>query len=197
MERLVTVEQAWPDRLGITPAMQARGTAVRRLAMAGAGLAGVLLGGFPVWAAHRILYPANFKQLPSTLAGSLNLENGQAAESVEFSARDGKTLTGWFVPPPASVAPPWPTILLIYGYGGHKEQIAGYAQLLHNAGFASFMFDMQGSGRRRGEAVTLGYLERWDAVDANRYLTTRKDVDATRIGALGISMGAATALMAA
>jgi dipeptidyl aminopeptidase/acylaminoacyl peptidase len=164
--------------------------------MAGAGLAGLLLGGFPVWAAHRILYPANFKQLPAYIHG-LSIENGQPAEYVEFSARDGKTLTGWFVPAPASVPPPWPAILLIYGYGGHKEQMAGYAQILHDAGFASFMFDMQGSGRRRGQPVTLGYLERWDAVDAARYLTSREDVDSSRIGALGISMGAATALMAA
>jgi dipeptidyl aminopeptidase/acylaminoacyl peptidase len=135
--------------------------------------------------------------LPHGLGESLTIENGIEAEYVEFEGRDGKRLSGWFVPPPAGVAPPWPTVLLVYGYGGYKEQMVGYAQMLHDAGLATFMFDMQGSGLRRGEPVTLGYKERWDTMDATRYLLTRSDVDADRIGALGVSMGAATALLAA
>jgi dipeptidyl aminopeptidase/acylaminoacyl peptidase len=69
--------------------------------------------------------------------------------------------------------------------------------MLHDAGFACFMFDMQGSGLLRGLPVTMGYKERWDTLDAIAYLETRGDVDRERIGALGVSMGAATALMAA
>ncbi len=169
----------------------------RRLAIAGAGLAGILLGGFPVWAAHRILYPVHAQPLPHGLEGSLTLENGVAANYVEFDGRGGERLSGWFVPPPAEVATPWPVVLLVYGYGGYKEQMAGYAQFVHDAGFASFMFDMRGSGLLRDKAVTLGYKERWDMLDAARYLRTRDDVDPNRMGALGVSMGGATALLAA
>jgi fermentation-respiration switch protein FrsA (DUF1100 family) len=178
-----------------TRARRSRGS--RRLAVAGAGLAGILLGGFPVWAAHRILYPVHAQPLPHGLEGSLTIENGVGAEYVEFDGRDGGRLSGWFVPPPAELPAPWPTVLLVYGYGSYKEQMAGYAQLVHDAGFASLMFDMRGSGLRRDEPVTLGYKERWDMLDAARYLRGRSDVDANRIGALGVSMGAATALLAA
>jgi fermentation-respiration switch protein FrsA (DUF1100 family) len=165
--------------------------------MAGAGLAGILLGGFPVWAAHRILFPVHAQPLPHGLDGSLKLENGVPAVYVEFDGRAGERLSGWFVPPPAGVATPWPVVLLVYGYGGYKEQMAGYAQFVHDAGFASFMFDMRGSGLLRDEPVTLGYKERWDMLDAARYLRTREDIDSNRMGALGVSMGAATALLAA
>jgi dipeptidyl aminopeptidase/acylaminoacyl peptidase len=87
--------------------------------------------------------------------------------------------------------------LLVYGYGGYKEQMVGYAGMLRDAGFACLMFDMQGSGLRSGRPVTLGYRERWDLMDAAAYLRARSDVDPSRIGVLGVSMGAATALLAA
>lgn len=168
-----------------------------RAAMAGMGLAGLVFGGFPLWAARRILYPVHAEPLDQSLKHKLEIANGVAAEYAEYDARDGKKLSGWFVPAPDTVPKPQPCILLVYGYGGYKEQMVGYAQILHDAGFATFMFDMQGSGLRGGEPVTLGYKERWDMMDAARYLLTRPDVDHDRIGALGISMGAATALLAA
>jgi dipeptidyl aminopeptidase/acylaminoacyl peptidase len=157
----------------------------------------LVLGGFPWWAARRILYPISPQPLPHGLDQVLSIENGIEAEYVEFEARDGNRLSGWFVPAPDGVEKPWATILLVYGYGGFKEQMVGYAQMLHDAGFATFMFDMQGSGLRRGEPVTLGHKERWDTMDAAQYLRSRSDVDGNKIGALGVSMGAATALMAA
>jgi fermentation-respiration switch protein FrsA (DUF1100 family) len=72
-----------------------------------------------------------------------------------------------------------------------------YAQMLHDGGFAVLMFDMAGSGLRYGEPISLGYMERWHVMDAVRYLLTRPDVDDRRLGVLGVSMGAATALLAA
>ena len=65
-----------------------------------------------------------------------------------------------------SSAKPWPCILLLYGYGGYKEQMVYYASMLHDAGFACFMFDMQGTGLLRGLPVTMGYRERWDTLSA-------------------------------
>ena len=118
-------------------------------------------------------------------------------EKVEFDSLSGHRLSGWFVPGPDASAKPWPAILLVYGYGGYKEQMVNYARILHVGGFATLMFDMQGSGLRRGQPVTLGARERWDFLGAARYLRSRSDVGTERLGALGVSMGAATMLLGA
>lgn len=175
-----------------------RGKLARGGALAGLGLAGLVFGGLPLLAVRRILYPTWAEQYYKTSGGKLELDVVDVKpEYVVFDARDGKQLSGWFVHAPAWVSQPWPVVLLVYGYGGFKEQMAGYAKIIHEGGFATFMFDMSGSGLRSGEPVTFGYKEQWDMLDAAAYLRTRPDVDLTRMGALGISMGAATALLAA
>lgn len=163
------------------------------------GLAGVVFGGFPYWAARRVMHPVNPAAPSLTEAGHLEIDlpSGAQAEYVQFPTRDGGKLGGWFIPGPDEAAKPWPCILLVYGYAGWKEQMAFYARMVHEAGFASFMFDMQGSGLLRNRPVTLGYKEKWDMMDAVRYVNSRPDVDGDRLGALGISMGGATALLAA
>ncbi|HYP42218.1 MAG TPA: alpha/beta fold hydrolase [Chloroflexia bacterium] len=173
------------------------GSLARKGAWAGLGLAGLLLGGLPLLLARRILYPPWVVQLPPEEADALEISVEVRPEKVEFVARDGKKLSAWFVPAPASIVGPWPCVLLVHGYGGHKEQMVRYGQMLHDGGFAVLMFDMAGSGLRYGEPITLGYKERWHVMDAVRYLRTRTDVDARRLGVLGVSMGAATALLAA
>lgn len=174
-------------------------SAGRALTMVGLGLAGLVFGGFPYWAAWRVMHPALQEPMPRGADRGLDIELSSDAipEYVVFSGRKGTELSGWFVPGAGSAARALPCILLLYGYGGYKEQMVYYASMLHDSGFACFMFDMQGSGLLRGLPVTMGYRERWDALDALAYIITRPDVDAERIGALGVSMGAATALMAA
>jgi dipeptidyl aminopeptidase/acylaminoacyl peptidase len=167
--------------------------------MVGVGLAGLVLGGFPYWAAWRVMHPVLEEAMPTGADHPLDIELSSDAtpEYVVFQGQNGKEVSGWFVPGGDSSAKPWPCILLLYGYGGYKEQMVYYASMLHDAGFACFMFDMQGSGLLRGLPVTMGYRERWDTLSALAYISSRSDVDSERIGALGVSMGAATALMAA
>lgn len=174
------------------------GWLARGAAVLGLGAAGWLLGGFPIWAARRILYPMGAEPLPQNLDEGLDLGVEAHPERVEFESLDGHPLSGWFVQAPdAAPGTKSPCVLLVYGYGGYKEQMVGYARILHAGGFATFMFDMQGSGLRRGEPLSLGYNERWDLIAAAHYLETRSDVDADRIGVFGVSMGGATALLAA
>lgn len=178
-----------------------QGSAQKRLArgaaLAGLGLAGLVFGGFPLLAARRIIYPNWSDEYYRATLGNLEMDLPVQPEYVVFEGRDGKPLGGWFVPAPHEVARPWPVVLLAYGYGGFKEQMAGYAKSIHEGGFATFLFDMAGSGLRKGEPVTFGYRERWQVMDAADYLRSRDDVDSTRIGALGVSMGGASTLLAA
>lgn len=168
-----------------------------KVTLAGLGLLGLVFGGIPIWAARRIIHPISFEPATNPEDVVLDIDAPAVPEHVRFEGRSGEVLSGWFVPGPASVPKPWPAVLLVHGYGGYKEQMVGYARMLHEGGFASMMFDMRGSGLLRGQPVTLGYKERWDLLDALNYLRSRPDVDAERLGVLGVSMGAATALLAA
>src|SRR5271157_4776051 len=88
-------------------------------------------------------------------------------------------------------------IVLSHGYGDNQAQMLPYAEFLHQAGYSVFTYDMRNRGRSGGEAVTLGALESLDLISAVDYLTTRADVDGGRIGALGLSLGGSTTLLAA
>jgi fermentation-respiration switch protein FrsA (DUF1100 family) len=56
---------------------------------------------------------------------------------------------------------------------------------------------MRNRGRSGGGATTLGALEAIDLISAVDYLMTRDDIDKDRLGALGVSLGGATTLLAA
>lgn len=172
------------------------GGAMRKGALAGLGLAGLLLGGLPWLAARRLIYPPWVADASQDSLG-IEFESGVVPERVTFMGSDGKELGAWFVPGPDFQAAPWPCVLLVHGYGGHKEQMAPYAKTLQRGGFSALMFDMSGSGLRRGEPISMGHYEHRHLLDAVRYLRTRPDVDSERLGALGVSMGAATILLAA
>jgi len=113
-------------------------------------------------------------------------------ENVEFASRDGLRLVGWFV---AGDSPA--TIVLAHGRGGDKCSMLPHADYLHRAGFSVLLFDFRFRGASEGDAQTLGVKESWDLQSAVDYLRCRPDVDPERIGVLGNSMGAATALLAA
>jgi fermentation-respiration switch protein FrsA (DUF1100 family) len=88
-------------------------------------------------------------------------------------------------------------VILSHGYGDTQEQMLPYAEFLHRAGFTVFTYDMRNRGRSGGEAVTMGALEPLDLIAAIDYLTTRDDLDQAKIGALGVSLGGSTTVLAA
>src|SRR5437868_3546622 len=154
---------------------------MRAFSLAGLGLAGIALGGFPIWAARRALHPVSLETAPAVPGSAPDIAPDVRPEPVEFASLNGNQLEGWFVPGPDPAGAPWPTVLLVYGYGGYKEQMASYARMLRRGGFATFMFDMEGSGLRRGQPVTLGAREKLDFLGAARYVRSRPDVDPARL----------------
>ena len=116
----------------------------------------------------------------------------QGMQRVTFPSREGTQRVGWFVPGSNGA-----TVVLLHGYRCDKREMLPHASFLHDAGYSVLLFDFRNRGESAGDAVTLGYYERQDALGAVDYLKTRGDVDAKRIGVLGVSMGGATAVLAA
>jgi dienelactone hydrolase len=88
-------------------------------------------------------------------------------------------------------------VILACGYGEMQDQMLSIAEFLHKAGFSVLTYSPRARTPSGGEYVTLGALEQDDMVSVVRYAACRKDVDPSRIGVLGISMGGATAILAA
>ena len=112
------------------------------------------------------------------------------AEAVSFGSASGSRIQGWFVPG----EPNRGAIVLMHGVRANRLQMLERAQLFHARGFAVLLFDFQAHGESPGQAITFGYLESRDARAAFDFL--RGKLPDERIGVLGVSLGAAAAVLA-
>jgi dienelactone hydrolase len=105
---------------------------------------------------------------------------------------------------PKKFAPPYPAVLLMHGSGGHKDAdyIKAVSFELTKQGFATLSIDSQYRGDRKrpdvvGELLNPDSFRMRDAwvqtvVDLRRavdYLASRSDINPSKIGYLGFSMG--------
>ena len=118
---------------------------------------------------------------------------------ITFHNRYGITLAA-DVYKPKSAQGNLPAIAVSGPYGAVKEQVSGrYAQTLAERGFLTIAFDPSFYGESGGEPrnLTSPEISTEDFSAAIDYLTTREDVDAERIGILGICGWGGFALNAA
>ena len=113
---------------------------------------------------------------------------GLAFEDVRFTAADGVTLHGWFVPGSDDA-----TLVLLHGNAGNiSGRLRRLADLHRRLGMNVFIFDYRGYGLSEGRASEKGtYLDAEAALD---YLGTRGDVDQGRVALFGHSLGTAIAV---
>jgi pimeloyl-ACP methyl ester carboxylesterase len=114
------------------------------------------------------------------------------ARSVSFESADGTALHGWFVPARSGAASA-ATILHVHGNAGNIESHAWFTEYLPVNGFNVFIFDYRGYGQSAGSARRRGPLiaDTHAALDA---LLREPDVDASRVGLYGQSLGGAIGL---
>jgi fermentation-respiration switch protein FrsA (DUF1100 family) len=114
-------------------------------------------------------------------------------ERVRFTTADGVELVGWYLPPtPDTADGPVPGLLWFYGNMETVVDIAPILQEFRPPGVALFAIDYRGYGQSTGRATEPGLYA--DAEAAWDYLAERAEVDATRIGVYGRSLGSAVAL---
>ncbi len=159
----------------------------------------VLLPFFVAWG---LLHPARNE------SGGSPRDLGLSFASVALRSSDGVDLQAWYIygertdaasgsliriadgtdDPSRSAA-----IVLLHGYQGSKASMLQYVEFLHRAGYPLLVLDMRNHGRSDETLTTFGLKEWRDAVAAADELKAR---NFSRIGVLGESMGAATALYA-
>jgi fermentation-respiration switch protein FrsA (DUF1100 family) len=120
-----------------------------------------------------------------------------AAEEISFrSADDHFNISGWFFPS-ARHATGGPAIVLCHGIWTGRRECLPLALRFQAAGYNVLCFDFRAHGLSDGRFTTVGLRETNDVLGAVEYLKGRPEVDATRIGVMGFSMGAAATIQAA
>ena len=136
-------------------------------------------------------------------------------ETVQFPAKDGFRVSGWFVP--AGSADPQarrPVVMIVHGWhwnrlgyaaddlvanltGSKQVNLLRLMKSLHDDGYHVLSFDLRNHGQSAAaRPVTFGQSEAKDLLGAVAYLHGRDDVDGAQLGVVGFSMGANAALFA-
>lgn len=154
-----------------------------------------LLAYLAVCTALAIVIPVPSRAWDATRTpAALNL----VSEEIRFPARGGDvTLAGWFLPAENATR----AVILVHGMGasrsteflGHFVNLAAYFQV---EGIAVLMLDLRGHGQSGDGRISFGVNERRDVEGAVDWLLAR-GFRPGHIGALGISLGGASAIGAA
>jgi uncharacterized protein len=113
---------------------------------------------------------------------------GAVHEDVSFTTSDGLTLHGWYVPSRNAA-----TVIVFPGRSGPQEQ----TRMLVRNGYGVLLFDRRGEGASDGDPNIFGWGGDRDLLAAAAYLSSRDDVDSSRIGAIGLSVGGEMLIRAA
>ena len=109
-------------------------------------------------------------------------------EEVSFSTDDGLRLEGWYVPSKNGA-----TVIAFPGRSGPQKP----ARMLARHGYGVLLFDRRGEGESEGDPNAFGWRGVRDLRAAIAYLESRPEVDASRIGGVGLSVGGEMLLQAA
>jgi fermentation-respiration switch protein FrsA (DUF1100 family) len=127
--------------------------------------------------------------------GTAEPPDGLAEEVAFSSAEDGIPISGWFFR--ADVEAPTPSLVLCHGVWTGRRECLPLALRFREAGYNVLCFDFRAHGLSGGRFTSVGYRETNDVLGAVDYLKQRPEVDPTRIGVVGFSMGAAASIQAA
>jgi pimeloyl-ACP methyl ester carboxylesterase len=143
-----------------------------------------LIVGLSWWQVDAFLHPRRQPALEMPATWGLDYQN------VVFAAADGIVLHGWYLPSQNGAA-------IIVGHGFRAPLASESVRLLATHGYGVLVFDWRAHGQSEGDVCTFGYHEVRDVAGALDWLQGQLDVDPGRIGMLGESMGAVTAIRAA
>jgi uncharacterized protein len=146
-------------------------------------LAGIILAAIFVWNIGATLVAPSNRPIGNPPADLL-------VENVEFPSGSGATIHGWFV----AGKPGKGAVVLMHGVHGNRMSLVARAEFLSRAGYSVLLFDFQAHGESPGRQITFGYLESRDATAAVNFI--RQKLPGEKIGVVGISLGAASALLA-
>lgn len=129
---------------------------------------------------------------PTHLGESTPADRGLDFGEVSATTADGVTLSAWYIPSANGAA-----VVLRHGAGSTRTDTLDQAAVLAAAGYGVLMMDARGHGLSGGRAMDFGWYGDADIRSGVDFLTAQPEVDARRIGVVGLSMGGEEAIGAA
>ena len=114
---------------------------------------------------------------------------GRTFEEVSTVTEDGLKLTGWYLPGENGA-----TLMIQHGSPGGRQDGLYEAAFLNEAGFNVLLGSFRAHDDCDGELITFGYYEIQDIEAWHKYLLGRNDIDPSRIGLFGESMGGGSSI---
>ena len=143
--------------------------------------------GVPLLQVYLTMYSAPRFAIGSVSPADLGLDYVDVA----FTTEDDLTLHGWYIPSTNRAA-----VILVHAANGNRTGTIYHAALLAEHGYGVLLYDTRTQGESEGDLYALGWENHLDVLAALDYLQQRPEVDLERIGVLGLSAGAKTALYA-
>jgi pimeloyl-ACP methyl ester carboxylesterase len=112
-------------------------------------------------------------------------------EDVEFPAKDGVAISGWYLGGGSRRA----VVACGHGLFRSRREVLDRAAFFRQLGYDTLVFDFRRHGSSEGERVTIGYQERLDFDGAAAFLEERRP--GAPVVLYGVSMGAAAAILSA
>jgi dipeptidyl aminopeptidase/acylaminoacyl peptidase len=113
---------------------------------------------------------------------------------VRFPTANGRTLHGWWMPVDDRRRS---ALVLIHGWGRNAERMLPYVAILRPMGYHLIAFDARHHGTSDGDGHASMKKFSEDIRAALDFLASRPEVDAGRLGVLGLSIGGSAAIHAA
>lgn len=139
---------------------------------------------------ERIAFPAPRRTLPDP--GEVGIRSG---ERVSVAASDGVVLHGWYLHPdplPDDEERSAPGLIWFYGNYETVGVMAPVIRELRPRGWGMLILDIRGYGESGGQASEKGFY--LDSEAAWDFLSSRPEIDASRIVVFGRSLGSSLAL---
>lgn len=123
---------------------------------------------------------------------------GQLCTNIFITASDGVLLDATITRPlgfPPSGG--FPSLVLVHGFGGSKDDMAQLSFALASYGYASMAYSVRGQGNSGGLSTVDGERERQDLLEVIQYFRNARWIHPNRLGVAGGSQGGIHSYLAA
>ena len=140
-----------------------------KVILVGGGFLGLVVVGLAFLAASFLADLAT--KIPPTARPALHPARlGLFCEDVELTAKDGKRISGWWMPRGQKGNPP---VVVLHGLGAGKAHMIDYILFAQAAGYPVLAIDFRGHGMSEASLTSIGYYESWDVEAAMEFVRKR------------------------